>query len=80
MATNIDTLIPKELLNPSRVVINALKNSHRARGLNISQLSKETKLNKYTLNKILGALETVRIVEYEIQGTSKVYYLIGEIE
>lgn len=75
--------LPKELLEPSEKVISVLddsKKDHRLHGLNISQLSKKIGLNKYTLNKVLGALETVRIVEYELQGTSKVYYLIKEEE
>jgi DNA-binding IclR family transcriptional regulator len=69
--------VPEELLDNANKVIEALKNSrslHQTRGLNITQLSKETGLNKYTLNKVLGSLETTGIVEGEKQGSSRVYY------
>ena len=75
--------LPKELLEPSEKIISVLddsKKNHRLHGLNISQLSDKTELSKYALNKVLGALETLGIVEYESQGTSKVYYLIKEEE
>lgn len=70
--------LPEELIVNADKVVKALENSkhlHRTRGLNITQLAKETKLNKYALNRLLGALETAGNVECEKQGSSTVYYL-----
>lgn len=70
--------LPEGLIDNANKVIKALENSkslHQTRGLNITQLAKETGLNKYALNKVLGSLETAGIVEGEKQGSSSVYYL-----
>lgn len=69
--------IPDDLIEPCKKITNALdtsKKAHGLRGLNISQLAKETNLPKYTLNKALGVLETIGEIECEVQGRSKVYY------
>jgi hypothetical protein len=70
--------LPEELIENADKVVKALKNSkhlHRTRGLNITQLAKETGLTKYALNRTLGALETAGDVECEKQGSSTVYYV-----
>ena len=70
--------VPEELIESANKVVKALessKSSHQVRGLNITLLAKETGLNKYALNKVLGSLETTGIVEVEKQGSSRVYYL-----
>ncbi|MDK2975098.1 MAG: hypothetical protein PWP08_1469 [Methanofollis sp.] len=70
--------LPEGLIGNADKVVKALENSrslHQTRGLNITQMAKETGLNKYALAKVLGALETAGYVEGERQGPSKVYYL-----
>lgn len=70
--------LPEELIESGSKVVKALedsKNLHHTRGLNITQLAKGTGLSKYTLNRLLGALETAEIIEREKQGPSTVYYL-----
>ena len=59
----------------TKKVIKILKNSHR--GMTITDVTNELKLNRHTITKILDKILIEKKVDYDEKGPAKIFYSTG---